>query len=251
MFIVTSNVLGKPQITVQQTVADWRKFLGWESGTPPMMRPGQTVEAYDRIFGVATFVLAYGVASLQIGDAVAFKSGWTTVRTVAATRGLIGISMAANTDTTALSWFCIRGMVPGRAATMAVDAPLYATATAGSLSSTVVATNGVTGGASVLAASGTVTTKTIQTKNGSNLVYVPDLDGLYVGQAITGTGVPGSTTIAAIGEGGTMLGSSGPMAGFIQLSANCTADGSVTGTFAHPATFGTVSLNYPVMAGLG
>lgn len=251
MFIVTSNILGKPQITVQQTVADWKKFLGWESGTPALMRPGQVVEAMDGVFGTAQFVLAYGVASLAIGDAVAFKAGWATVRTVAATRGLVGISMAANTDSAALSWFCIRGMVPGKAATMAVDLPLYSTATAGSLSSTVTATQGATGAASVLAASGTVTTKSIRQKNASVFIDLPDVEGLYVGQAVTGTGVGASAVIVSIGQGGVMLGAPSPGRNTIEVSVASTADNQVTGTFAHPSTFGTVSLYYPVLAGLG
>lgn len=249
MFLITSTLLGKPQITVQQTTADWLKFLGrdGQSGTPPMMRPGQIVEAYDGVFGTATFVLAYGVASLQIGDAVVFKAGWTTVRTVAASRGLVGISMCANTDSTALSWFCIRGMCPVRAATMAIDLPLYLTATAGSLSSSVTDNQGVAGASSVLAASGTVTTKTIQTTNGSTEIQVSNLAGLYIGQAITGTGI--SSTIAGIGQGGTMLGASGTMAGFITTAAAASATGTVTGTFAHPSTFGTAMLGYPVALG--
>lgn len=254
MFAIESHRLGMPQIVVQQTTSDWKKFLGRDTTDPatvPMMQAGMVVEAYDAVFGWASFILAFGVAGLQIGDAVTVGAGYATTRTVAASRGIVAISMAANTDTTALSWFCIQGQVPVRAATMAVNLPLYLTATAGSLSSTVVATQGVTGAVSVLAASGTVTTKTITTRNGSNLVQVPDLEGLYVGQALTGTGVAASSVIAAIGAGGAMLGVASPQRNVIQLNNNCTANGTVTGTFAHPSTFGTAMLGAPVAAGLG
>ena len=73
MFKIISTTLGMPQITVQQTQSDWKKFLGMDSGysgTIPMMKPGTIVDAVDDVFGVARFILAYGVASLQIGDVV-------------------------------------------------------------------------------------------------------------------------------------------------------------------------------------
>lgn len=253
MFSVTSNVLGTPQIVVQQTQADWKKFLGQDSTAPsvPLMKPGFTIEAFDGVFGLSTFVLAFGVASLAIGDVVTIGAGYATTRLTAAARGIVAVSMSANTDPTALSWFCIAGQVPAKAATVAVNLPLYECATTGSFSSTVVATNQCTGAVSVLAASGTVTTKTVQTLNGSNLLQVPDLDGLYVGQAVSGTGIAGGSTIAAIGAGGSMLGAQGPSRNYVQLSANMTATAGVTGTFAHPATFCTAFLARPVASGLG
>lgn len=251
MFQVINPALGSPQITVQQTQADWAKFLGRDGGTVPLMRPGYKVEAYDGIFGQATFMLAYGVASNVIGAAVRIGAGYATTLAAASVRGQMAISMSANTDTAALSWYCIQGQCPVKASTMAVNLPLFSSGTAGSLSSSVSATNEVTGASSVLAASGTVTTKSIRTVNTTDLIEVPDLDGLYVGQSVTGTGVGASAVISAIGQGGTMLGAMGPSKNFIQVSVVSTASGRVTGTFAHPATFGTASLAYPVMAGLG
>ena len=254
MFRIQSQVLGVPQIGVQQTQADWKKFLGYEgSSTIPTMRPGTIVEAWDGIFGVSRFMLAYGVASLAIGDAVVIQNAFATTRTVAASRGIVGISMYANTDTAALSGFCVQGQCPAKAATVAVNLPAYLTATAGSLSSTVTATQGVTGAVSTLAASGTVTTKIIQTVSGSFIIQVPDLDGLYVGQSVTGTGVGASAVISELGVGGQMLGAAaGAMGqGYIRVSVASTATGSVTGTFAHPSTFCTLALAHPVAAGLG
>lgn len=248
MFKSSTNILGQPPTLVQVTQADWKKFLGQDSTSPnvPLPYPGQHLVATDVVFGEAEFVLAYGVASLAIGDAVRIGDAYATTRTVAGTRGRIGISMSANTDPTALSWFCVRGLVPARvAAATAANTPLNMTATAGSLDDAVVAGDGLSGATAATAQGATVTTKLIQTVNGSNLIVVPDLEGLYVGQAITGTGIPGSTTIAALGVGGLMLGVQGPQALQVQLSANATATGQVTGTFAHPATFITAMLNYP------
>ncbi len=253
MYQTSSNVLGQVPTPVQITPADWRKFLGQDgqSTTPPLPYAGQKLFATDPIFGEAEFILAFGLAGLQVGEMVVIRSNYAVVRAVAGSRGVAAVSMCANTDPTALSWYCIRGQVPARVTAGAINLPLYNTATPGSPSGTVVATDQITGAMSATAVSATVTTKTGNTVNGSPLVQLPDVNGLYVGQAVTGTGIPGSTTIAAIGYGGLMLGQQGPMANQIQLSANATATGNPTLTFAHPATFLTALLAYPVASGLG
>ena len=254
MFANSFNVLGVPPAPVTITTSDWQKFLGQPAGgatAVPLPYPGQIVVAVDPIFGEAGFILAYGVAGLQIGDSVMIGPVYATTRTVSGTRGLVGISMAANTDPTALSWFAIRGHVPARLAAAAANTPLYTSATAGSLSSTVVATQGVTGSFSLTALGATIGTKQVSTTNASNLLAVPNIDGLYVGAGVTGTGIPASTTITAVGYGGMMLGFSGPPPGFVQLSANATATGSVVGTFVHGAAFALVNLAHAAAANLG
>lgn len=254
MFYNTLNVLGVPPTPISITTADWQKFLGRDSasaGTIPLPTPGDKVRATDPIFGEVAFLLAYGVAGLQIGDAVLIGAGYATTRTVAATRGVIGISMSANTDPTALSWFAIQGQVPGRLAASAANAPLYTSATAGSLSNAVVATQGVTGAFALTALAASIGTKLVGTVNGSNLLAVANIDGLYVGAGVSGTGIAGGSTIAAIGYGGLMLGTQGPPVGFVQLSANCTATGQVTGTFSHGAAFALLNLANPVASNLG
>jgi len=254
MFANSFNVLGTPPTPIVLTTSDWQKFLGRDSasaGTIQLPYPGQVVVGVDPIFGEASFILAFGVASLQIGDAVMIGAGYATTRQLAATRGVVGISMSANTNTAALSWFAVRGQVPARLAASAADAPLYGSATAGSLSNAVVSTNGVTGAFAMTALAATIGTKQVSTLNGSNLLAVSNIDGLYVGGGVTGTGIPASTTIAAIGYGGLMLGVSAPPVGFVQLSANATATGSVTGTFIHGAAFALVNLAHPVAANLG
>lgn len=249
-YLTTSNVLGRPQVPVVLTSDDWAKFLGATAAPTPFMYPGGRVIAYDPIFGEAEFVLAYGVASLQIGDAVRIGLNYATTRTVASIRGLIGISMSANTSTTALSWFCVRGQVPVRAAAaIAADTPLFVTATAGSLDDAVVAGDNVVGAMAVSASGATVGTKVCNTVNGSTELVVPDLNGLYVGMAVSGTGIAASSTISAIGYGGNMLGVAGPKAGRITLNNAMNATGQATITFAHPATFATALVTYPVCTG--
>lgn len=253
MFLATTNVLGNPQVVVTQTTTDWAAFLGTTASSPPMMRAGTRITAYDRVYGTAEFILAYGVASLAIGDMVVIGAGYATTRTVAASRGMLAVSMAANTSTSALSWFCIWGQVPGTVATHTA-AVSYLTATAGSVSSTDGGVGyGIAGCSAVVAASGTVTTKSVTTTNGGYNLIVPDTDGLYVGMAVTGTGIAASSTISAIGQGGTMLGAPTGVASndrnVVVLNNAMTASGTVTGTFAHPSTKATLQLNYPAAVG--
>ena len=254
MFVNQFNVLGVPPTPIVLTTADWQKFLGRDTasaGTVQLPYAGQVVIATDPIYGEAAFMLAFGVAGLQIGDAVMIGAAYATTRTLAATRGLVGISMAPNTDPTALSWFAVRGQVPARMAASAVNAPLYTSATAGSLSSTVVATNGVTGAVGLTALAAIIGSKVVSTTNTSNLLAVGNIDGLYVGAGVTGTGIPAATTITAIGYGGLMLGLGNTIPGFVTLSANCTATASITGLFAHGAAFALANLAHPVAANLG
>lgn len=252
-FKVTSHRLGVPQIVVSQTQAGFKQFLGRDSGSADVtFLPGQTVSAYDRLYGESRFILAYGVGSNAIGAMCRINNDWSTTLCAAATRGRLGVSMSANTDTAALSWYCIEGHVPVVASTVAVNLPLYLVGAAGAVTSTVTATNQATGLMSVLAASGTVTTKTISTVNGSAIIEVPDFDGLYVGMAVTGTGVAASSTISEISEGGQWGGTqTATRVRTVRLNNNCTATGSVTGTFAHPAGFCTAAVVHPVAAGLG
>lgn len=251
-FLTSQNVLGQPQAPVALTSADWARFLGRDGTTVPipMMYPGMKLEAYDPSYGAAEFVLAYGVAGLQIGDAVRIGGGYATTRTVASVRGTIGISMAANTDPTALSWFCVRGQVPARvAAATAINTPLFVTATAGSLDDAVVAGDNVVGATAATAQSATVRTAVLNTTNTQTDLLVGDLAGLYIGMAVSGTGIAASSVITAIGYGGNMLGVQGPKAGYITLNNAMNATGQATITFAHPATFITAMLQYPVCTG--
>ena len=86
--------------------------------------------------------------------------------------------------------------------------------------------------------------------NGSNLLQLPDLNGVFVGQTLSGTGIAGGTTITAIGQGGQYNGVVSPNAGVVQLSANMNATGVNAVTFTATG-FALVSLNAPNCVGLG
>lgn len=251
-FKCTSPQLGRPQAEVTLTSTDWATFLGSTASSPPLMRPGTRMLAYDEIYGESEFILAYGVASLARFDAVRIAASYATTRAVAGVRGAFGISMSANTSTTALSWFCVRGMCPATvAAATAINLALHQTATPGALDDAIVAGDTLIGAFSATAQSATVDTKPIRQVNGSKFIQVPDFDGLYIGMPVTGTGVGASAVITAIGDGGPMLGGNGGAPqGYIAVDVASTATNAVTGTFAHNSTTITAMLQYPVCMGV-
>ena len=251
----SSNILGQPSVPVQVTIADWRKFLGYDVAsfpqTPPMPYVGQFMYATDPIYGECIFTLAFGLAGLQVGELVVFRNNYAVARAAAGVRGVSGIAMSANTDPTALSWYCVQGVVPARVTAGAANLPLYNTATVGSAGTAAVVGDQHTGAMSLTAVSAVIGTKIVNTVNGSAIVGVPNLDGLYIGMGISGVGIPAAATIVAIGFGGLMLGAQGPQALQIQISANATATGGPVATFAHTAAFLTAFLQFPTAAGLG
>lgn len=92
-------------------------------------------------------------------------------------------------------------------------------------------------------ATSTVVKSNVQTVNGSPILRftVGGTDGLFVGGAVTGTGIPASTTITAINPDNTVV-----------MSANATATGSVTvtETFNDGTNFyNVVTVNGPSMQG--
>jgi hypothetical protein len=83
--------------------------------------------------GFAEFVYLKGVASTAAGDAVVYDtSDNTTVRTVAASHGPVGVAMSANVASQ-FGWYQTKGLAIVTAGTVADNGLVYTTATDGSL----------------------------------------------------------------------------------------------------------------------
>lgn len=83
--------------------------------------------------GYARFKYLKGVASTAAGDAVVFDSSdHTTVRTVAASVGDVGVAMSANVASQ-FGWYQVEGIGIVTAGTVADNTRVYTTATDGSL----------------------------------------------------------------------------------------------------------------------
>lgn len=93
---------------------------------------GTRAIGYDPVFGEGQFIYLKGVASTAAGNAVVWDENFATTRTVAASRGPVGIAMAA-TVANQFGWYQIRGIAIASALTVSADAPVSLSATDGSL----------------------------------------------------------------------------------------------------------------------
>ena len=97
---------------------------------------GTTVSAVDATYGAGKFIYLLGVASTAAGDAVVFDSKvGTTTRTVAASRGQVGIAMSANVASQ-YGWYQVDGAAvvnTASAGTGAANSGVQTSATAGQL----------------------------------------------------------------------------------------------------------------------
>jgi hypothetical protein len=95
----------------------------------------------------------------------------------------------------------------------------------------------------VLPATGTVVKANSTTQSGTPFVKVNGSDGLFVGQAVSGTGIPATTSIGAIDAAGTTISLVGSVT---LLPVNATATGGTTLTFTNNdgvLFFNTVTFN--------
>jgi hypothetical protein len=122
---------------------------------------GMKVKARDEAYGEGEFIYGKGVASTAAGDFCAYdsKNGDTAraVQAGATSFGPMGVAMSANTASR-YGWYQVEGAGPVLSGTVAADAPLYLTSTAGSLDDAVAAGYLVDGIVSRSASSGGFTT---------------------------------------------------------------------------------------------
>jgi hypothetical protein len=110
-----------------------------DTSTTQQHELGTMVQAKHATYGVVTFCYAKGVASTAVGDMCMIDNyGALTVRTVAATRGRVGVAMSANVANQ-YGWYAIEGAVPVKAGTVAAQGQVFSTATAGTVDDAAVA----------------------------------------------------------------------------------------------------------------
>lgn len=100
---------------------------------------GTLVTATDPTYGTGEFVYLKGVASTAVGDVVIYDQyAGTTTRAVAGSRGPVAVAMSANVASQ-YGWYQVGGSAVVKSGTVAANAPLYVTATAGTVDDAVVA----------------------------------------------------------------------------------------------------------------
>lgn len=145
-------------------------------------------------------------------------------------------NFSAGTTIPQVGWVMRAGVAPVQYAVAATAGALFIGA-AGQATPTAANGKQLLNAVCTIAAAGSFT-RTVRTVNGSKVLIVADSRGMFIGQAVTGTGIAASSTIAAIARDGLS----------ISLNNAATASGSVTGTFTHTG-FGIVHFDRPFAQG--
>ena len=182
---------------------------------------GQMVTGIDPFFGFVEAIYAQATAAHGVGRCVTLDQLFTTtdIANAAGTNRPFYVAIASMGIGT-FGWYATGGQRPiSVTATVAANAVIGATG-AGQLGPGTTTKYAV--GINVLQPSTYAPTKlNCTTQNGSKRVFVPSVDGLFVGLPVSGTGVQGGSTIAGID----------PSQNMITLSATANATGSATLTF--------------------
>lgn len=193
---------------------------------------GFRVQAVEPQLGFGEMIYLQGVASTVAGSVVNYNpfTGATTLNVPGAITNLpIAIALAP-TVANLFGWYVVAGTcVAANNATAAAGKPFLVGT--GTISSTSTVSQELLN-AQIVTANGSTFTKTGTTRNGSTEVFFSNLDGVFVGCPISGTGIPGGTTVAAgYNNSPNARNSSAGSATSLLLSAAATADGTVTVTF--------------------
>lgn len=145
-------------------------------------------------------------------------------------------NFAIGSTTEQYGWVLRRGICPVLFSVAATVGAVYL-GTAGKLTPTLQAGGQLLNARTLIAAVSTFT-RTGATLSGSSIVKFANVAGMYVGQAISGTGIPASSVISAINPDGTsvLIGSA------IGTLVTATATGSVTVTLTNTG-YGIVQLD--------
>jgi hypothetical protein len=146
-------------------------------------------------------------------------------------------SFAAGSTTRQGGWVLRSGIAPVSYSVAATAGPVYQ-GTAGNATPT--AANGlqINNSTCLIAAASAFTRAGCTTQNGGLFLKMPRVNGCFIGQAVSGTGIAASSTVSSIDPGG--LG--------VTLNNAMTATGTVTATFT-PTGFGIVHLDRPFVQG--
>lgn len=216
----------------------------WKGTSDQRFQLGMRIEAVDPTFGWGQFVyakLASGTIAqpgriVQLDGSFQISDNPNTANQGAplfVSKAKMDASVAA-----VYGWVQRAGVAPVQSGTIAGTGAAYFAA-AGTVSSTLTAGKQILN-AKILQQPTYAITKSVRTQNGSTKLVVPSLDGLFIGMAVSGTGIAGGTTIADLESGDNMS---------IVLSAAATATGTVTGTFTYTG-FGLLQFDAPFAQGI-
>lgn len=195
---------------------------------------GMCIDAVDPYFGFGRFMYGQAVAAQTPGTMVSLGNTFVaTVLPATATMARNIYFAAQNFAINTFGWYQFEGMSPGTTSAAVVANTAAYIGTAGNLSATLVAGRAVLGITIQQIGTFAITKANSQTQNGSPVIGVQNVEGLFVGLTLSGTGVAAGTILTI-----------DPSGRFITNTANSTATGSVTltGTYTN---YCLVSYNCP------
>ena len=198
---------------------------------------GMAMDAVDPYFGYGRFVYLKAGQAENPGGLVSIGDQTFVTATLASTAGL-GFPVLVARQVMAQNswgWYQFEGVCPIQASASVAAGVVVGIGTAGKAGANSAGKQLL--GMKVLQPSTFALPKQGSTVNGSPIVQLSNVDGLFVGLAASGTGVAAST-ITAIDASQRQ----------VTLSANCTANGTATITFTYTG-FILVHLNTPVTQG--
>lgn len=199
---------------------------------------GAVIEANDPYWGGGEYIYLQANGTLNQGAVVTWNAatGFLAINLPNTANQSVSVAFGLYPMTTGqFGWFKLSGqIIANSTASVAAGAQVGITA-AGQIGATS-AGKEIVGANSIAPATTTVTKANAVTRNGSPLLTVPNTDGLFVGCAISGTGIPASTYIGAISSDSrtiTMTQSN------LSTAQNATATGAITltGTYNDGTTF--------------
>ena len=151
-------------------------------------------------------------------------------------------NFSAGNVTTQGGWVIRSGICPVTFSVAATAGPVYI-GTAGNATPTLAAGKQILNATTLIAASGSFT-RSVTTYTAKSFVLTGNVAGMFVGQAISGSGIPASSVISSIDPGGTgvYIGSA------VGTLVTATASATVTGTFTHTG-YGIVQIDRPIAQG--
>lgn len=191
-------------------------------------------------------------AAIIPGTVCVMDKNWRIVPTaVAATEAGTGkplyialTNFPIGSTTEQFGWVLVSGICPVRFSVAATVGAVHA-GTAGVWTPTASAGSGIQimNAQTIIAAVSTFT-RSVTTRNGSSRLKVASVAGYYPGQAISGTGIPGSSVISSVDPSGNeiVIGSA------VGTPVNATATGTVTATSTNTG-YGIVLVSRPHMQG--
>lgn len=234
MFAPTSSYAGV------QPFNDW--FL---PDTVQRMPLGTMVEAVDPFWGLGVFVYWKSNDAILKGSLVMVDE--VSLATLLPSTTIQGFPFSVAMAPAASGKFGW-GQVAGQAvyktnATVAADAAV-AVAAAGIVGATA-AGKGLNNVRNRKSATATVTKTNTITTNGSAVLQTTGYDGFFLGMALSGTGIPAATVVAALSPDGRTI-SMGSAIGTIDKLATATGNITLTGTYTG---FGAGIIMFPFAQG--